>query len=83
MHKLESPHKYPTYEIKLDRSYYARSTDIVSWLMTHVGPGHAYELTNQYVHSDAAMWKWYQLFGYTHIEFKREEDWVQFKLTWC
>jgi hypothetical protein len=71
------------FEVKLGRNYYARSSQIVCWLLDHVGPGHAYEYTNQYVHSDAAMWKWDQMFGHTTIQFKRQEDWMQFKLTWC
>lgn len=65
------------HEIKLDRTYYSQSLQLLTWLMTHVGPGHAYS------HVDDAKWQWDQQFGYTWIRFKHEADCVQFKLTWC
>lgn len=77
MSDLESPIKYLTYEIKLDRTYYSRSEELVRWLWNHVGPGHAY------THVDDAKWQWDQQFGHTWITFKHEADYVQFKLTWC
>ena len=66
-------------EIKLDRSYYSRSLLLLRWLHDNVGPGQVYT----HVPADSAMWQWDQQFGHTWIKFKREEDFVQFKLTWC
>lgn len=65
------------FEITLDRSYYSRSQQLLTWLLTHVGPGHVY------THVDHAQWAWNQQFGTTWIRFKHEQHLVQFKLTWC
>jgi hypothetical protein len=77
MSDFESPFKHLTHEIKLDRSYYSMSHNLLCWLHDNVGPGHAYK------HVDDAKWQWDQVHGLTWITFKHEADYVQFKLTWC
>ena len=72
--------------VRLGRDYYSRTQEILAWLRQHIGVGHyydPYQSKASYVHPDQALWKWEQMFGQTTIEFKREEDFVQFKLSWC
>lgn len=71
------------YEIKLDRSYYAKSDELLQWLIRHVGPGDGYCKAYNSTPPGQDLWKWEQQFGHTWIKFKREEDSVQFQLTWC
>ena len=71
------------HKIRLDRSYYARSDELLLWLIKHVGPGLGYYQCYTSAPPDQALWKWFQLFGCTYIEFKREEDLLQFTITWC
>lgn len=66
------------HEVILNRDYYARSSEIVNWLWDHVGNPEWHG-----AHSQEAIWKTHQVFGYTIIQFKHEADLVQFKLTWC
>lgn len=67
------------FEIKLDRTYYSKSQQLLMWLLTHVGPGGRIN----HMMSDQQVWSWDQYFGHTWITFKHEADYVQFKLTWC
>jgi hypothetical protein len=45
MPDLESPFKHLTHEIMLNSKYYTKSSQMFSWLLVHVGSGHAYDYT--------------------------------------
>ena len=83
MSDLESPFKHLTHEIRLDRTYYARSSQIFAWLLDHVGSGHAYEYTTPMTDYSQTLWHAYQLFGNTVIRFAHAEHLIIFQLSWC
>jgi hypothetical protein len=65
-------------EVILDRSYHHLVEEIVVWCFNNIGPG------GRKSPSAPMEWTWDfdQIFGYTTIRFRRDNDWVLFMLTW-
>ncbi len=83
MTDLESPFKHLTHEIRLDRTYYVKSSQMFSWLQDHVGPGHASNYMEPQKDYSNCEWHAYQIFGNTVIRFAHAEHLIKFQLSWC
>jgi hypothetical protein len=78
-----SPFSHLTHEIMLNRTYYAKSAQIISWLGDHVGLGYSHRGPVPLDDYSQTVWHVYQLFGHTVIRFANSEDLVAFRLSWC
>jgi hypothetical protein len=75
-------HAHLPHEITLDRDYYGRNQEILTWLTQHLGPGLQMAYITGDIPQDQAQWSMDLIFGHTFLRFKREEDLAQFTLTW-
>jgi len=67
--------------VDLDRSYYSKQSEMYSWCLANFGSSVSGQ-TIQQLTDPQYRWAYTTVFGYTHFEFRDDEDYILFVLRW-